>query len=134
MAKSIDLYIDQGSDFTAQLPPVLQANGTVLNLTGYTVESMLRRSYTTRYAVEFVATITNAAQGLITLTLSAAETAGLQTSALHTSRWVYDVVITAPNDKVTRVFEGIAIINPSVSAKPGTILLTPYVPEDYGGL
>lgn len=134
MAKSLDLFIDQGSDFLVQLPPVTQANGTVLNLTGYDVEAFLRRSYTTRYAVQFTATITNAAQGLITLSLASTETSGLQASVLHTARWVYDVVITAPNDKVTRVFEGVVVINPSVSAKPSTILLTPYVPEDFGGL
>lgn len=135
MAKSLDLYIDQGSDFLAVLPPVTNPNGSVFNLTGYTAACFIRRSYATPYAVTVTTDITNSAQGLIRLKLLAAETSGLQSSVLHTARWVYDVIVTEISTGiVTRVFEGLVIINPSVTSKPDSILLTPYIPEDYGGL
>lgn len=136
MAQSLDLYIDQGSHFRATLPAVRTSGGQIVNLTGYTVECLMRRSYSTQYAVVITAEITNATGGIITLTLAPEETSGLQASVLHTSRWVYDVVLTGPDPDniVTKVFEGMVIVNPSVTSKPNTILLTPYVPEDFGGI
>ena len=70
------------------------------------------------------ATITNAAQGLITLSLTGSETSGIEAAALHTSRWVYDVTITSSDSIVTRVFEGNVIMNSILSPqRPATILL-----------
>lgn len=129
MAKSIDLYIDQGADFTAVLPPVTSATGTVVNLSTYTVVCQIRRSYAASDAVQITATISNASGGVITLTLPKTQTGGLTPT-----RYVYDVVITSSTGYATRVFEGLFVVNPGVSGKPNTSLVTPYIPDDYGGL
>jgi hypothetical protein len=69
--------------------------------------------------------------GIITVTLTNSETSGLAPT-----RWVYDVTVESPSPDniVIKVFEGLATVNPGVSSKPNTTLLTPYIPEDYGGL
>lgn len=129
MAKNVDLYMDQGSDFEFEFPPVRNYDGTVVNLTGYEVTSLLRRSYAIKTAVAFTAEITNPTGGIIKLSMLNEHTAGL-----NATRWVYDVIITDPDEIVDRVFEGLVHVSPSVSSKPNTTLLTPYVPDDYGGI
>lgn len=130
MAQLIDIYIDQGSDFTATFLPVTDLAGHVIDLTNYTVVCQIRRSYATVFAVELVVNSTRFSEGIITITLPNTQTAGLVST-----RWVYDVTIQDPiNNLVSRVFEGLATVNPSVSSKPNTTLLTPYVPDDYGGI
>jgi hypothetical protein len=134
MAKVIDLYIDQGSDFTATFPPVTDNTGSVVDLTGYTAACYIRRSYATEYAVAMTIDDSRFDEGIITIGLSNTETAGLINGLIMT-RWVYDVAITETvTGDVTKVFEGLATVNPSVTSKPDTILLSPYIPEDYGGL
>ena len=130
MSKNLDIYIDQGSDFTATFPPVTNNSGVVVNLTGYTVTCLIRRSYVTVFAVAMTVDNSQFANGIITITMGNTETSGLTPT-----RWVYDVTIQEPiNNTVVKVFEGLATVNPGVSSKPNTTLLTPYVPDDYGGL
>lgn len=135
MAKSLDLHIDQGSDFVAILPAVTRADNTVLNLTGFTPRALLRRSYATQYAVQMLAEVSNATGGVITLSLTNEETAGLVDRYYGIgTRWVYDVVIEDANNVITKVFEGQAFVNPAITSKPNTTLLTPYLPDDFGGI
>lgn len=130
MAKLIDLYIDQGSDFSATLPPVNNPDGTVFDLTNYSVVCQIRRSYATSFAVQMTTSIPDPTNGVIILSLSSTQTVGLVPT-----RYVYDVVIEQHDTShVIKVFEGLAVVNPGVSSKPNTTLLTPYVPEDFGGL
>jgi hypothetical protein len=130
MALSLDLYIDQGSDFVAVLPPVTNPDGSVLNLTGYTATCLIRLSYGSNYAVAVTATVTNATAGVITLTLSHAQTMGL-----NSTRWVYDLIVTnTGSGMITKIFEGIVTVNPAVTSRPDTTLITPYVPDDFGGI
>ena len=133
MAKNIDIYIDQGSDFMATFPPVTDNNGVAVDLTDpspYIVKCLIRRSYATIFAVEMTVDESQFSDGIITIELSNSETAGLVAT-----RWVYDVTIEEPiNNTVVKVFEGLATVNPGVSSKPNTTLLTPYIPDDYGGL
>jgi hypothetical protein len=124
------MYIDQGSDFTATFPPVTDATGgNAVDLSGYTAVCQIRRSYATIYAVPMVVDASQFSGGVITIMLSKNETAGLTPT-----RYVYDVTIEDGYGFVTKVFEGLATVNPGVSSKPNTTLLTPYIPDDYGGL
>lgn len=130
MAKTIDLYLDKGTEFVAIFPPVTTSDGSVVNLTGYTVTSLMRRSYATRYAVQITAAITNASAGIIKLSLTNVETSGLAVA-----RWVYDVMIeNNTTHEITKVFDGILTVNPSTSGQLNTILLTPGASDDYGGI
>ena len=73
---------------------------------------MLFRSYTSRVALEFDATIINPTSGTIQILAEAALTANVSPGKL-----VYDVVITDnETGSVTRVLEGQIFISPSVSS------------------
>ena len=81
-----------------------------VNLTGYSVVAQIRKNYGSSTATAFAATITNATAGEIALTLT-----DTQTAALSDGRYQWDCKITGGSGTVTRVIEGIATINPSVS-------------------
>lgn len=84
--------------------------GDAVNLSGYTAESQLRKSYYSTTANNLTATITNNATGEITLSMTAANTANLSPT-----RYYYDLLITAGDGTKTRVIEGIATVAPSVT-------------------
>jgi uncharacterized protein YqjF (DUF2071 family) len=110
MAAIANLQIDQGASFTSDVT-VKDANGNPFNLTGYTARAKLAKGYaSTRTRTDFTTTIaSDAASGVVTLTLSAT-----QTSALEDTRYVYDLEIQT-GDVVTRVIEGVISVRPQVS-------------------
>ena len=69
----------------------------------------MRKSFYSSTANNFTATVTGNANGQITLTMTAAETANLTPG-----RYVYDLLITDGSGSKSRVIEGI------VSVLPGT--------------
>jgi hypothetical protein len=110
MAVLSNLSVDQGSDFSAEVT-VEDSSGDVANLTGYTGAGQIRKTYSSSTAVAFAVVVTNAAAGLITLTLTNA-----QTNTMKAGRYVYDVEITkTANGEKTRVVEGQVTINPGVT-------------------
>lgn len=101
MAMYADLYADQGSYFSTVIN-VATAASADFNLTNYTVRGTIRKSYSSTLSYSFVASITNAANGEITLSLDS-----LTTTAIKPGRYVYDVeVIANATGNVTRVVEG----------------------------
>ena len=114
MAKNIDMYIDQGSDFTATFPPVTSSTGgNAVDLTGYTVVCQIRRSYATVYAVQMTVDTSQLSSGVITISLANTETAGLTPT-----RYVYDVTIEDQSGLVTKVFEGLATVESGTFPSP----------------
>jgi len=129
MSIELDIYVDQGSDFSANFPPVTRPDGTVFNLTGYTAQCQIRRGYASRDAIQMVTTIPTPANGIINISMLNEFTAGL--SPL---RYVYDCIIISSGNVRNRVFDGLCIVNPGVTDKPNTNLLTPNIPDDWGGI
>jgi phage-related minor tail protein len=70
----------------------------------------LRKSYYSSTSNNFTVTVSNAANGEITMAMTAANTANLTAG-----RMLYDLLITSPTSIKTRVVEGIATILPSVT-------------------
>ena len=111
MATISNIFIDCGADFTTTVS-VTDSSGSALNLTNYTAAAQIRKTYesssaTVAFTVAFNADRTT---GKIDISLT-----GAQTAAISQGRYVYDVVIIAAGGDKTRVVEGIATINPSVS-------------------
>ena len=106
MATKANITIDQGSSFTTTVN-LTDESGNVLDLTGYSAESQIRRWYTSNTAVNFTTALAN---GVISLSLTANSTANLVYG-----RYVYDVKLTDPANTVTRVVEGIVTVTPGVS-------------------
>ena len=109
MAAFSELVIEQGASFNSTLN-VEDTAGSAINLYAYTANSQMRKSYYSSTAYTITANVTGIANGEITLSMSAANTANLSAG-----RYLYDVKITSPSDYVTRVVEGIVTVLPSVT-------------------
>lgn len=110
MAAYLEITIEQNANLTS-IVTVNDAQGDAVNLTTYSASSQLRKSYYSSSANTLTATVTGNANGQITLTMTAANTA-----ALTPGRYVYDLVITnSVDNSKTRVIEGTAIVLPSVT-------------------
>ena len=109
MAAFSEIVIEQGATFNTTIN-VEDTAGAAINLYGYTANSMMRKSYYSSSATTITSTVTGKANGEVTLSVSATNTA-----ALTPGRYVYDVIITSPTSVVTRVVEGIVTVLPSVT-------------------
>ena len=105
-----NIVIEQGFDFdsTFQLEDTVTNN--YLNLSGYTIESQLRRTYSSSTAVSFASSITNPSQGSIRISL-----ASTVTSDIKEGRYVYDVKATKANGTILKIVEGSALVRPGVT-------------------
>ena len=109
MAGFVELTIEQGASFSTTVT-VNDTTGAPTNLTNFSGQAQLRKSYYSSTANNFSVSITNAPAGELTISLSAANTANLTPG-----RYVYDLLITSPANVKTRVIEGIATVLPSVT-------------------
>jgi hypothetical protein len=109
MAGFAELTLEQGASFTTTVT-VNGSDGSPTNLLNYTGAAQMRKSYYSTTANNFTVTVSNAANGELTMAMSAANTANLTPG-----RAVYDLLITSPTNVKTRVVEGIVTILPSVT-------------------
>ena len=108
MAVYANLTVDQGTDFSSSVD-VTDSDGDPVSLVGYSVAGQIRKHYNSSTKVDFVATVSNATAGIISLSLSAATT-----NAMKAGRYVYDVEIDLSGTK-TRVLEGQLEVTPGVT-------------------
>jgi len=110
MANKQNLFIDQGTTYSVNVT-AKYTNGDIIDLTGYTANSMIRKHYTSTNSTAFTATVANAVNGIVNLFLTANATANLTSG-----RYVYDCEISETSSgSVTRIVEGIVTINPQVT-------------------
>ena len=109
MAAYSEITLEQGATFSTTVN-VEDTQGAAINLAGYSTLSQIRKSYYSTTANTFTTTVTSNANGEITISMTAANTANLSAG-----RYVYDLLITSPNTTKTRVVEGIVIVLPQVS-------------------
>lgn len=105
----MELLIEQGSTFSTTVN-VEDTVGAAINLFGYSASSQMRKSFYAASNTIITSTITGNANGEITLSMTAANTA-----ALTPGRQVFDLIITSPTNVVTRVIEGVIVISPGVT-------------------
>lgn len=108
MATKANLVIDQGSTYSVNLD-LTDENGDVIDLSGYTANSQIRKWYTSSTAAAVFTTAVNAASGELTLSLTAN-----QTSNLVAGRYVYDVELDQ-GGVISRIVEGIITVTPQVT-------------------
>lgn len=124
MARYVELTIEQGATFVTKLI-VKDADGVIMNLTGYAANAQMGRSYywhapySTTLAnrvIPLVATITDAAAGEITLSLSAAQSQALRVDDGYV--WECEIVpISGPSSRI-RVADGQAFVRPRLFKPP----------------
>lgn len=108
MATKSNLVIDQGSTYSVVLD-LTDENGDIIDLTGYSANSQIRKWYTSSTVAASFSVNVNVSSGELTLSLTAE-----QTSNLVAGRYVYDVEITQAN-VVSRLVEGIVTVTPQVT-------------------
>lgn len=109
MAAFTELLIEQGATFSTTVN-VEDTAGAAINLFGYSASSQMRKSYYATSNTIITSTITGNANGEITLSMTAANTANLTPG-----RQVFDLLITSPTQVKTRVVEGVIVISPGVT-------------------
>ena len=110
MASILNQNIDQGSTYSKSITVYQNDGTTIQNLTGYTASSQLRKNYTSTAYTTILATIqTPATNGIIVMSLTAVQTAGMKSG-----RYVYDLQIKK-GVEVKRIVEGVITIRPEVT-------------------
>ena len=110
MAIYSNLSVDQGTTFSVEID-VTDSAGDALDLTGYTVEGQIRKTYTSSTSTSFTSSVYNANGGTVKIELSATTTNGMKAG-----RYVYDVEITkTATSEVTRIVEGQIEVRPGVT-------------------
>jgi len=108
-AKIINLVLEQGTDFQSTFT-IYNDNGSKLNLTGYTGKGLIKKSTYSSTSYPFSLTFPNRIGGQVKVSM-----AKTNTSLIEGGRYLYDVVITSPNDFSTRVVQGSVLVTPGVS-------------------
>lgn len=109
MAAFTEIVIEQNATFISKVY-VEDIYNSPVNLSGYSPSAQMRKSYYSNIAYTIDTEVTGIANGEITLSMTAANTANLPIG-----RMVYDLIIDDGSGTVTRVVEGIATILPSVT-------------------
>lgn len=108
MAIKANILIDQGSTYSTDVE-LADDRGASLNLTNYTANGAMRKTYTSSNVIALGTSIDGNA-GILTISMSANASANVVAG-----RYVYDVVLTSNTGTKTRVIEGIVTITPRVS-------------------
>ena len=109
----VNIVIPQGTDFT-QTFTLKESNSTAKNLSGYSGYSVLKKHDTATTSFPFAVSITSAADGKITISMT--DTASV---ALKPGRYVYDLVTTSGVGTVTREVEGMAMVTAGITTELG---------------
>jgi hypothetical protein len=109
-----NIVIEQGYDFNVNFELENTANNQPKNLVGYGVTAQLRKTYSSSSSVSFASSITNASNGVISISLTS-----IKTAALKPGRYIYDVMLQqgglgSAYDK-TKAVEGMALVRGGVT-------------------
>lgn len=111
MASYVELYVDQGSTFNNIITLTDDTTNTAINLSGYTVTSQMRRSYySTNTSANIICSITDTANGIVTMRLTSNTT-----SNLRAGFYLFDVESRTPSGDISRILEGSITVNPGVT-------------------
>jgi hypothetical protein len=105
----VNLVIDKGAHFDTSFY-ITNQDGTPLDMSGYTGEATMKKSYSASTKVPFTLSFIDRTLGHVQIALTSSES-----DALTRRRYVYDILLTSPNGYKTRVIEGLAEVNPGVS-------------------
>jgi len=105
-----NIVINGGADFS-QTYDLADANtNSAKDLTNHAVSSQMRKHAAAVGVTTFTTTIVNPTGGQIRIGLTTS-----QTAALKPGRYVYDVMLTAPDASMTRVIEGMSLVREGVT-------------------
>lgn len=110
MTDYVELYIDQGADFTSTININDDDTNLPQNLSGYVVTGALRRSLlSTNTSANLVCSVSDSANGEITFSIDSANT-----SNLRPGTYLFDIRTSVLGTK-SRLLEGIIIVTPAIT-------------------
>ena len=105
-----NIVINSGSNFSQNFTLESSDTDSSLNLTGYTVDSQMRKYAGSSAAVDFTTSIISPpTSGEISISLTSAQTANIKPG-----RYVYDILIEKDAIK-TKVIEGMVLVREGVT-------------------
>ena len=114
MATISNLVIDANADYSSTVTiSSIASDGTEtpFDLTGYSVTASIRKTFASATATAMSITVDpDPATGSVTVGLT-----DVQTGTLDRGRYVWDMVVTSAGGLITRVVQGLATVNPSVT-------------------
>ena len=114
MATISNLVIDANADYSSTVTiSSISSDGTEtpFDLTGYTVTASIRKTFASATATAFAITVDpDPTTGSVTVGLT-----DVQSGTLDRGRYVWDMVVTSAGGLITRVVQGLATVNPSVT-------------------
>ena len=112
MSDYVELYMDQGADFSTTIAINTEDNNLPQNVAGYIVTSQLRKSLVSvNAAANLVCTITDPANGEILVELDAGNTANIPAGTYFYDVKVYDSIAGLRS----RLIEGVIFVTPSIT-------------------
>jgi len=106
-----NIIIEQGFDFETTFELADTSSGDLLNLTGYSIESQLRKTYTSSTSVSFASTVVLPENtGMVRISLGSTETISLKPG-----RYVYDVQLINNSGVKSKAVEGAALVRAGVT-------------------
>lgn len=116
---SVDLTGKQGGTWTFTVT-ANQPNGTPMDLTGYSGRGQIRKAYDSAAVTKsFTCTIPAPTTGVVSVSMSASDTAGIPCGKLPTdtaSTYVYDIELyTGSPETVIRILEGKLFVDAEVT-------------------
>lgn len=110
-ALTVNLVVEQNSDFEAIFTVTDEDTGVAINLSNYTADAKFKKSFYSSSSTSFTTSIIDAVRGKVKLTLS-----NSIASSTKGGRYVYDLVITNITSGIkTRVVEGIVTVKEGVT-------------------
>lgn len=112
MSEYVELYIDQGSDFSTTVNLNDDSTNLPQNVYGYVVTSSLRRSLLSpNTSANLTCTVYDAPNGEFLITMTAGQTANLRFGSYLFDVKVYDTLSAT----TSRLIEGVMFVAPSVT-------------------
>ena len=104
-----NLYLEQGTTFNTTIT-LDDIYGELYDLSGYSANSQIRKSYYSSNATATFSTTINSQSATISLSLTSQVT-----SNIAPGRYVYDTTITDTQGTITRILEGVIDVSPRVT-------------------
>lgn len=111
MIQFVELYADQGADFTKYIT-LADAAGTPLNISGYTITSNAKASkITPNVAFSFAVSLADPANGNVAITLSG----NTSTMNVDAGEYVYDLKAVDGSGVISKPVEGIVYLEATIT-------------------
>ncbi len=111
MAEYVELYIDQGAEFSTTISINDEQTNIPGNLTNIVVTGQIRKSLLSVNAyASFTCSVTNPANGEILISMTSANTANMKPG-----NYFYDIRLGGASNSFSRLIEGVLFVTPGIT-------------------